>query len=295
MSLPTPSANQAYVDVSALDAGSVNSPLSWVLTDVNEDERSTLPALAFLLRHSTKRDTKFLFDLGIRSDWQNLPPGLLKHVVDLLGFRISVPQDAVAALAKGGLKPTDITHVCYSHLHFDHIGDSAPFTNATFLVGEGARASAADGYPENPNSPLASSLLPKDRTTYLDPASWTPHGPFPRAYDFYGDGSVYITDAPGHFPGHINVLARTSADGGWIYLASDSAHHWSLITGEGKISNTAHFGCAHADVAEAEAHIARIRTLLKEPRVRVLLAHDAPWYEKNKGGDAFFPGRIESL
>ncbi|KAI0371118.1 Metallo-hydrolase/oxidoreductase [Pilatotrama ljubarskyi] len=295
MSLPAPSANQPYVQVSALYAGSVDVPVAWVLDGVEEDERMTVPALAFLIRHPAKSD-KLLFDLGIRPDWQNLPPPLTKYVVDHLGFRISVPQDAVTALAKGGLEPTDITHVCYSHLHFDHIGDSAPFTNATFLVGQAAQPVVADGYPKNPNAPVAADLLPEGRTTFLDPASWPPLGPFPHVLDFYGDGSLYIVDAgSGHFPGHLNVLARTSADGGWVYLAGDSAHHWSLITGEGKIAKTAHFGCAHIDVAAAEEHMSRIRTLMKEnPRVKVILAHDVPWYEQSKNGPAFWPGSIES-
>ncbi|OJT15915.1 hypothetical protein TRAPUB_14197 [Trametes pubescens] len=293
MSLPDPSANQAYVQASALFAGSADIPLAWILEGVKPEERVTAPALAFLLRHSTKEDT-FLFDLGIRSDWQNLTPAIIKHVIGNLGFRVTVEQDAAAALAKGGLQPTDISHVCYSHLHFDHIGDSAPYTKATFLVGEGARATAEDGYPGNPNAPVPSDLLPEGRTTYLDSASWPPLGPFPHALDFHGDGSLYIVDAPGHFPGHINVLARTSADGGWLYLAGDSAHHWALITGEGKIGKTAHLGCAHGDVPAAEAHIARVRTLMENPRVQVILAHDEPWYNANKD-TAFFPGVIPSL
>ncbi|KAI0644568.1 beta-lactamase-like protein [Trametes meyenii] len=296
MSLPPPSNQQAYITVSALDAGSVDSPLAWVLEGAKDDERVVVPALAFLLRHTTRGD-KFLFDLGIPADWNNLPPTVVQHVVDHLGFRISVEQDSVAALAKGGVQPTDITHVCYSHLHFDHIGDPKPYTNATFLVGEKARALVADGFPKNPNAPLAADLLPEGRTAFLDPADWPPLGPFAHALDFYGDGSLYVVDAgPGHFPGHLNVLARTSADGGWVYLAGDSAHHWALITGEGRIARTAHLGCAHIDVAAAEDHIARIRTLMREnPRVRVVLAHDVPWYEKNRGGDAFWPGAIESL
>ena len=56
------------------------------------------------------------------------------------------------------------------------------------------------------------------------------------------------------------------------------------------------FGCAHGDSDAAEAHIARIARLREDnPRARVLLAHDVPWYEKNKGGDAFWPGEIPSL
>jgi len=46
---------------------------------------------------------------------------------------------------------------------------------------------------------------------------------------------------------------------------------------------------------EAEAHIARIRELEKAEKVRVIFAHDIEWYEENKGGAAFWPGKIESV
>ncbi|KAI8975870.1 beta-lactamase-like protein [Trametes punicea] len=296
MSLPAPSTNQAYCDVSALYAGNVNAPLAWVLDGVKDDARGDVPALAFLLRHSSRRDT-FLFDLGTRKDWHNLPPASLKYAIEHLEFRIDVREDVVDALAKGGLKPADIDYVCYSHLHLDHTGDAAPFTKATFLVGEAARPLVENGYPKNPDATISADVLPAGRSTYFDPANWPPLGPFPHALDFYGDGSLYVVDAgAGHFPGHLNLLARTSPDGGWIFLAGDSAHHWALITGEGKIARTDRFGCAHVDVAASEEHISRIRTLVEEnPRVRVILAHDEPWYSQNKGGPAFLPGKIESL
>ncbi|KAI0674752.1 Metallo-hydrolase/oxidoreductase [Trametes maxima] len=296
MSLPPPANNQTYLTVSALDAGTIEAPLAWALEGAKDEERIQLPSLAFLLRH-TNKDDKFLFDLGIPSDWQSAPPAVLKYLVEHLGFRLSLEQDAVEALAKGGLQPTGITHICYSHVHLDHLGDSKAFTKAEFLVGKLARPLVEDGYPGNQNSAVPSDLLPEGRTAFLDPTDWPPIGPFQHALDFYGDGSLYIIDAgSGHCPGHLNVLARTSPDGGWIYLAGDSAHHWALLTGEGRIAKHERYGCAHIDVAASEGHIARIRALMKEnPRVRVLLAHDEPWYEKNKGGRAFWPGAIESL
>ena len=45
-----------------------------------------------------------------------------------------------------------------------------------------------------------------------------------RAIDFFGDGSLYFLDAPGHAVGHINALARTSTDS-FIFMGADSFHH----------------------------------------------------------------------
>jgi hypothetical protein len=45
-----------------------------------------------------------------------------------------------------------------------------------------------------------------------------------KAFDYFGDGSFYILDSPGHAVGHINALARTSASPkpSFIHLGGDS-------------------------------------------------------------------------
>ncbi|KAI0768768.1 Metallo-hydrolase/oxidoreductase [Trametes elegans] len=293
--LPSPTPDQAYCRVSALEAGTIRIPLPYVIDTAQEGETKVIPSLSFLLRHSKSGDT-FVFDLGIRKDLSTLPPAYLKRI-DKMGFVTSVPQDAADSLAKGGLAPTDITHLCLSHLHFDHIGDPAPYTRATVLAGAGGQPLVAHGWPADPDSLFAQDLLPAGRTRFLDPAGWPPLGPFPHALDLHGDGSVFVVDAgAGHVAGHVNVLARTSADGGWVYLAGDSAHDRRLLTGEARIPVHDFYGCAHRDRGAAEEHLARIRALMEaSPRVRVILAHDAPWYELNKDGPAFWPGVMDSL
>ena len=47
-----------------------------------------------------------------------------------------------------------------------------------------------------------------------------------RAIDFFGDGSFFFLDAPGHAVGHINALARTSTQPDtFLYMGGDSYHH----------------------------------------------------------------------
>lgn len=292
--LPVHAPGQTYCEVSALEAGHVRVPLDYLINTAKAGETRELPSLSFLLRHSQNGDI-FVFDLGIPKDLQTLSPKYHERIAQM-GFIMRIPEDAADSLAKGGLDATDVKHLCYSHIHFDHIGDSRPYTNATFLVGAAAQPLATHGWPADPNSLFAQNLLPEGRTRFLDPADWPPLGPFPHALDFYEDGSLFIIDAPGHMPGHINVLARTSSDGGWIYLAGDSGHDRRLLTGEAHIPVHQVYGCAHGDKEVAAAHLARIRELMETyPRVRVLLAHDVPWYEVNKGGPGFWPGVIDSL
>ncbi|KAF5350407.1 hypothetical protein D9758_012467 [Tetrapyrgos nigripes] len=116
--------------------------------------------------------------------------------------------------------------------------------------------------------------------------------------DYFGDGSMYLVDATGHMAGHINILARTSSDESWIYLGSDTAHDVRLLTGEkevGEVPDPNRPGvmvCAHIDKEVAIQHIRRVGSLMQMPGVHVLIAHDRKWYEENKGGPAYFPGKI---
>ncbi|THV05294.1 Metallo-hydrolase/oxidoreductase [Dendrothele bispora CBS 962.96] len=295
MALPPPAQDQAYCDVSALEAGMIELPLIVFLNELAPDStvKDHSPSLSFLLKNN-KKPEKFIFDLGIRKDWENYPPAVVEGWIKTI-FPVDVPEDPVESLAKGGLTPNDIDYVCLSHVHFDHVGDPSLFPKSTFLVGAEAQPLFKPGYPADPNAGVASDLLPEGRTRFLDASNWGPLGPFPRALDFYGDGSLYIIDAPGHLPGHINVVARTSSDGAWILLGGDCAHHWSLVTGEySDIACHDVFGCAHEDKEKAKEHIGKIRELMEVPRVKVLLAHDERWYNEHKGSEAFWPGVIQS-
>jgi hypothetical protein len=47
-----------------------------------------------------------------------------------------------------------------------------------------------------------------------------------RAYDFFGDGSFYLLDTPGHDTGHLAGLARTTNDPDtFIFMGGDICHH----------------------------------------------------------------------
>lgn len=298
VSLPEPNSHQTFAIVSALEAGIIHLPLQRFVQGSGPNEVSICPSLAFSISHKPS-GAHLVFDTGLRRDVLSYPPAVQESIKQR-GFPIQVPQSVDESLRKGGIAPEDVKTVILSHIHFDHIGDASAFPNATFILGPGARGKLEAGYPHNPNAGILHNTVPFERTRFLSDTDFTTSvGPFPRAYDYFGDGSLYIIDAPGHCAGHINILARTSGDGAWIYLAGDTAHDVRILTSERgvaySIDDGGHVHCAHDDKEKAEEHICRVQALLAMPRVQVLLAHDKNWYEENRGSNAFLPGFIQPL
>ena len=182
-----------------------------------------------------------------------------------------------------------------SHIHFDHSGDPTPFTKAKFLLGGESEALLKAGFPANPDSNFYQDTVPLDRTEFLYPTStgWAALGPFPHGLDYFGDGSLYLVDAPGHVPGHLNALVRTGpAEGDWIYLAGDTAHDVRLLDSVRQICVYHDGGSAHVDHVAAAEHIKRVRALRDHYGVKILLAHAYRWDEERK--DTYLPNIFKS-
>lgn len=57
----------------------------------------------------------------------------------------------------------------------------------------------------------------------------------PDVVDYFGDGSLFIVDAPGHLFGHVNLLARIE-EGRWVYLGGDCCHDIRILKGESDVA-----------------------------------------------------------
>ena len=115
--------------------------------------------------------------------------------------------------------------------HFDHTGDPSTFPPSTkLIVGSGFKAAFLPGYPTDPNGHVLESDFKGRELMELDfSKSSIQIGRF-KALDYFGDGSFYILDSPGHAIGHVNALARTHTDPpGFIHLGGDSIHHAAEI------------------------------------------------------------------
>ncbi|KAI0717278.1 beta-lactamase-like protein [Cerioporus squamosus] len=289
-SLPLPAIDQVYWEVSAIDAGQVHMLLSQLVDIAKEGEMVDLPVLSFVLRHS-RTDEVVLFDLGIRPDTEAYTGA--RALADTMDITFQ-GRDIPAALERGGVSRADVKHVVISHIHFDHTGYPRAFPNAQFIIGGAARKVIEEEGPDYPDTFYAINV-PLERALFLSPEDpvgreWGPLGPFPHALDFFDDGSLYVIDAPGHVPGHICVMARTSSDGAWVCLAGDGAHDWRHLTGEAGIGHN--LVCMHLDLPSALENIARLKAVKDIPKVRLLLTHDVPFVKEGKG---YWPETIAFL
>lgn len=204
-------------------------------------------------------------------------------------------------------------------VHWDHVGEPRDFPSSRFVVGSGSldvllgKGSSLRGG----HSFFEADLLDLARTVQLSdpkkntlcddsvaaPSSseesvsfidfsrpWRPLGSLPSTLDLFGDGTVYVVDAPGHLPGHINLIVR-GKDDEWVYLAGDSCHDRRIMRNEKEIGEwldgEGHKCCIHADRAEAEETIRRIRELERKG-VEVIFAHDVEWESNAKNLNRFF-------
>ncbi|KAL2205527.1 Metallo-hydrolase/oxidoreductase [Sarocladium strictum] len=305
------------VEVHALSAGHFTLPEHQFISPCEDGARKLVPSLCFLVHHRspiTNKTTRIVFDLGLRRDVKRYAEPIRKHTETRQPMTID--PDVVKSLGKGGLTPDDIDYVIYSHVHWDHIGEPRDFPKSKFVVGHGSldllagvSSTLRGGHsffeadlldpartiscrnPSDRRPPTPTGVLSQDPNFS---GAWKPFGHLKNTIDLFQDGSMYIVDAPGHLPGHINLLARTEDFNGgkkWVYLAGDACHDRRIMRKEREIGEWldahGHVCCIHADRKGAEATIESIR-MLEEQGVEVILAHDVEWENDKRNANRYF-------
>lgn len=133
-------------------------------------------------------------------------------------------------LTAGGVDLKEIKSAVWSHWHWDHTGDMSKFPSSTeVVVGPGFKESFMPGYPVNANALTVQADFEGREVREIAFANGFMIGGF-QAHDFFGDGSFYLLNVPGHAVGHMSGLARTTEDtfvfmGGDICVSVDDACH----------------------------------------------------------------------
>ncbi|MEE8558693.1 MAG: N-acyl homoserine lactonase family protein [Myxococcota bacterium] len=151
---------------------------------------------------------KLLWDAGLPPWILGKPEGVKVQDAWVMYYDSSLADQLKAVK----LNPWDITHVAFSHMHFDHVGSANLFTGATHLIQKlEYDAAFADPPPELFQRELY-ERLERSKTVKLD-----------GDHDVFGDGRVLILSTPGHTPGH-QVLFLDLGETGPIVLSGDLYH-----------------------------------------------------------------------
>ena len=190
------------------------------------------PAYSFLIEHPSGR--KLLYDLGTRKDWQSLPPMVLS-LLKQHDLSIEVEKNVAEILQDHGVLVSGgaIEALIWSHWHYDHIGDPSTFPSSTALiVGPGFKSAFLPGYPAGKDSAILESDYKGRELRELEFDPSLPRIGGLEYFDYFGDGSFYVLNAPGHAVGHICGLARVTLAGShnsdkdtFIFMGGDSCHH----------------------------------------------------------------------
>ncbi|KAJ7484739.1 hypothetical protein FB451DRAFT_1233359 [Mycena latifolia] len=220
-------ASSATVSVTAFnvidDPSAVIVPASAVFSPVLPGHESLqCPAFAFLIENAATKQ-RVMFDLGPRKDIENAAPSIA--AARLL---LPVSRDIVEQLTDAGVDLASISAVIWRqvHRHFDHTGEYADGTQPVHCSRATWRTST--------KTAIGRKLVPVNFAE-----SELEFGGL-KAHDFFGDGSLYILDVPGHLPGHVCALARVTSTS-FLFLGGDACHHAGMLRPTDKLHQ--HFPC----------------------------------------------------
>jgi N-acyl homoserine lactone hydrolase len=179
------------------------------------------------------------------------------------GHAMTAPKVApkvslVDQLAKGDVKPEQITYVGISHYHADHTGQVGSFPKATLLIGKG-------------DWDAITSPKPGPGVNYAPFANWAKGDgkveALPNDKDVFGDGSVIMLSTPGHTPGHHSLLVKLPEMGN-VVISGDAVHFRENYDTNG-------VPWFNYDRAQTLASIDRLKKIVANFKATLVIQHDA--------------------
>ncbi|EJT98771.1 hypothetical protein DACRYDRAFT_118551 [Dacryopinax primogenitus] len=255
------------------------------------------PSFVFHIVHKPTGKS-LLYDLGIRWDFETaFSEDYVKVLHDL--WHTKIVDDVGKILEKGGVDPAKVHALL--HEHWDHTGYIAPFTTAELVGGPQTFAAEANLSEQV----KASGKTP--RIVDFSGPSIQPVGAFERAFDYFGDGSLWLIHTPGHTQDHMSALVRVSSapDAQWVLVGGDTAHHPCLLCthanhAQYQLKATFRNPLAEADAPEVKMHfdadlardsIKRTKRMEAEDNIMCVMAHEYGYWKYWRGNEeVMFPG-----
>lgn len=180
-----------------------------------------LPTYSFYIKNE-ETGRQVLFDLGMRKDWQNAVPAI-RDAISVSVNGLFITKDVKEILLEGKVDLNTVEAFVMSHWHWDHCGDPAGLPKSVKIVtGPGFRDAFLPGWPSKKDSPFHEADF-EGREVFEAPFSDDLKiGGF-QAHDYFGDGSFYVLNVPGHTIGHVGAFVRTTPDT-FVFLGGDICH-----------------------------------------------------------------------
>ncbi|KAM3548220.1 hypothetical protein ARSEF4850_009539 [Beauveria asiatica] len=294
-SLPETQDASSFVELHVFGSGLMEASAS--LTIDGHRGTTKFNSWRSLIIHKSS-NTYLWFDMGVSHDLSQYPPEIQRNQHSV--FKAQPAPNTIVEDAKSvGVDPKTVQYLIpryvkvesnpptrlsisfpRSHAHWDHVYPmGSSFPNAKFLCGPGTLKAAAKSWPDHPDSFFDGRIWNPERaelpieeipTAKEAPAKWCRIGPFENGYDFFGDGSLWLVQAPGHFPGNLAALVRTKNRNGerrWVVLGGDCMHCYDLLhypeAPFGKGISVTESGTLHEDEPAARETIRKIASLRK--------------------------------
>ncbi|KAL2205512.1 Metallo-hydrolase/oxidoreductase [Sarocladium strictum] len=277
------------VKLHLLDGGSFSTGNLKLLHKNAPSEPFRMYDWCFLIHHKPS-DRYVMWDLGCSDDYSVYTPWVNKCMLPYANI-VGPLRPLQEQLEHLGVRVSQIDSVLFSHAHWDHCRPiSKEFPKAKAYFGPGTKYFCSPGHLE---SGQPSEEIEWDGKWFGSPqhvtetwseleGSWVPWGPFERTLDFFGDGSLWILEAPGHMPGNLAAAVKLQGTNEWVLLGSDCCHSMALLRGTEEIAtytdgNGEAVAYLQRDLPAARKTIDKIRKLEADYGVHIALAHDATW------------------
>ena len=271
MSAPDPVRSPGSIRLYVLDGGTLEAmdPRRFGLVP-DEVESTRMPSPCFLITHPAGN---LVWEAGIVPDRGWIPTGGPVEVhVDLrdTSRRVTMVRSIGSQLAEIGLAADDVSHLAFSHYHYDHTANASLFARALWLVRPAERVAMFAASPP----PLTQ---PED---YRDLGDRPILSIGSTDHDVFGDGSVVIKATGGHTPGH-QVLSLRLGQTGNVVLSGDLYHYAE----ERAMDRLPDF---EFDAVQSRASMVGLEAFLDATQAQLWIQHDAAQHASRRTAPDFY-------
>lgn len=213
-SSPERLATEKTLRLYVFDCGTLQADPARFRLKKEEVATTNLSVPCFLVVHP---QGKLMWDPGAVPDADWTPTGsvVAHHLVLPDGGErdLMLTKPLMTQLADIGYAAADITHLAFSHYHYDHTANANVFASAIWLVRRAERDAMFAEKPPAVTRPSSFAALKNSKTVIIESDE----------HDVFGDGTVVMKLAAGHTPGH-QVLYVKLAETGGVVLSGDLYH-----------------------------------------------------------------------